>query len=164
VALEVINMEKVYLIVRLRGQADTHHSVKKTLELLKLHKVNHGVVYKANPTIEGMLFKAKDKVTWGEITKEDLVHLLKKRGELYGKGRKVTEDYIKNNTAYGSIEAFVDAVFKGEAKISDIPEIQPVFRLSPPRRGFKSLKNPWGRKGSLGYRAEAMSELLVRMA
>ncbi len=157
-------MEKVYLIVRLRGQADTHHSVKKTLELLKLHKVNHAVVYKADATIEGMLRKAKDKVTWGEITKEDLVHLIRKRGELYGKGRKVTDEYIKANTSYKSIEAFVDAIFEGTAKISDIPEIQPVFRLSPPRRGFKSLKNPWGRKGSLGYRADAMSELLVRMA
>ena len=157
-------MEKVYLIIRLRGEADTHHSVKKTLELLKLHKVNHAVVYRATPTIEGMLRKAKDKVTWGEITKEDLVHLIRKRGELYGKGRRVTDEYVKETTQYSSIEDFVDAIFEGKAKISDIPEIQPVFRLSPPRRGFKSLKNPWGRKGSLGYRSDAMSELLVRMA
>lgn len=155
---------KIYAIVRLRGQADTHHAIRKTLELLKLNKVNHAVVYDTSPSLEGMLTKAKDNITWGEITKEDLIHLVKKRGELYGKGRKVTDEYISANTDYKSIEEFVNAVFDGKAKISDIPEIQPVFRLSPPRKGFKSLKYAWTKNGDLGYRAENISELLRRMA
>jgi large subunit ribosomal protein L30 len=156
--------EKVYAIVRLRGKADTHHSVGKTLELLRLHKVNHAVIYNESDTLKGMLKKAKDKVTWGEITPEDLTHLLRKRGELPGSSAKLSDDYIAEHTNFKSIEEFAKALFEGKAKITDIPNIQPVFRLSPPKKGFKSLKNPWGNNGDLGYRAQAMSDLIRRMA
>ena len=145
--------QEVYAIIRLRGKAGTRHSVKKTMELLRLHKVNHGVVFHKTDTLEGMLKKAKDRVTWGEITKDALIHLLTKRGELYGKEKtNITNKYLSENTKYKSISDFTDAFFKGEAKITDIPKIQPVFRLSPPKKGFKSVKNPWRRGGDLGYR------------
>lgn len=156
--------EKIVAVVRLRGKADTHHIMKKTLSLLRLHKVNHAAVYPESPSLKGMLFKIKDRVTWGEISKEDFVYLLKKRGELYGKNNKLTDEHLQANTEFASIEAFADAFFEGKAKLTDIPGVQPVFRLNPPRKGFKSLKNPINRGGDLGYRGEAMSTLLRRMA
>lgn len=155
--------QEIYAIVRLRGEPDTHHSIRKTLSLLRLHKVNHAVVYPRTSTIDGMLFKAKDKVTWGTVDKPTLVHLLKKRGELIGK-KKLTDEYVNEHTPYGSIEEFVDAVFEGKAKMTDIPGLKPVFRLSPPRKGFKSLKHSYNNKGDLGFRGENMKNLIMRMA
>ncbi len=155
--------QEIYAIVRLRGEPDTHHSIRKTLSLLRLHKVNHAVIYPKTESIDGMLFKAKDKVTWGTIDKPTMVHLLKKRGELVGR-KKLTDEYIKEHTKYKSIEDFVDAMFEGKAKLTDIPDLRPVFRLSPPRKGFKSLKLPYEKKGDLGYRGENMTNLIKRMA
>ncbi len=154
---------EMIVIVRLRGQADTEHSVKKTLSLLRLHKVNHAVVFQKNPTLEGMLDKAKDRVTWGSVDKKTLIHLIKKRGELTGR-KKITDAYIKKNTEFKSISDFAKALLEGNAKLTDIPEFRPVFRLSPPKKGFKSLKNPVTRNGDLGYRGEEMSKLIMRMA
>ena len=109
--------KEVYAIIRLRGKAGTRHTVKKTMELLRLNKVNHGVVFHKTDTIEGMLKKAKDRVTWGEITKDALTHLILKRGELYGNGKTgITNEYLNENTKHKSISDFVDAFFEGESK------------------------------------------------
>jgi large subunit ribosomal protein L30 len=110
-----------------------------------------------------MLKKVKDAVTWGEVDADTIEHLLKKRGELSGHS-KLTDKHIKAHTDYPTIKQFAKAVAKGEAKISDIPDIQPVFRLSPPRKGFKSLKYAVSRKGDLGYRGETIVNLIDRMA
>ncbi|MHA2098860.1 MAG: 50S ribosomal protein L30 [Candidatus Kariarchaeaceae archaeon] len=156
-------MVKTIAIVRLRGRTGRNYHIEHTLKLLKLHKPNHAVVYHETESLNGMLQKVKDTVTWGEINGDTLEHLIVKRGELQGKN-KISNKHIKANTEYPTIKQFTKAVLNGEAKIKDITKLQPVFRLSPPRKGFKSLKNPVNRKGDLGYRGEAINDLLVRMA
>lgn len=156
-------MSKTYAIVRLRGRVNRSYNVEHTMKLLRLYKPNHAVVYHADGPIEGMLKKVKDAITWGEVDAETVAHLLRKRGELSGDNR-LTDEYVNENTDYGSIEEFAEAVVNGEAKIADIPEIQPVFRLSPPRKGFKSLKYSVTQNGDLGYRGEKITTLISRMA
>ncbi|MCY3411216.1 MAG: 50S ribosomal protein L30 [Candidatus Heimdallarchaeota archaeon] len=150
-------------IIRLRGKVNVNYHVEHTLKLLKLNKPNHAVVYEDTDALKGMLKKIKDVATWGEIDENSIEYLLMKRGELAGKN-KVTDEYIKENTDFSSIKQYAQAIVKGEAKIKDIPEIQPVFRLSPPRKGFKSLKYPISKKGDLGYRGESINDLIARMA
>jgi len=42
--------------------------------------------------------------------------------------------------------------------------VKPVFRLHPPRGGFKgSIRKPYGAGGELGYRGAAINELIRRM-
>lgn len=154
---------KVYAIVRLRGTVSRSYNVEHTMKMLRLNKPNHAVIYAANGSIDGMLYKVKDAVTWGEVDANTIEHLLKKRGELPGKN-KLTDRYVKANTEYSTIKQFAKAVAKGDAKITDIPDIQPVFRLSPPRKGFKSLKYAVSQKGDLGYRGDQMISLINRMA
>ncbi|MHA2249877.1 MAG: 50S ribosomal protein L30 [Candidatus Kariarchaeaceae archaeon] len=156
-------MSKVIAIIRLRGRAGRNYNVEHTLKLLRLHKPNHAVIYEETEVLEGMLHKIKDAATWGEVDAGTIEHLLRKRGELAGKDR-ISDKHIKATTQFSTIKQFSKAVAKGEIKIKDIPGIQPVFRLSPPRKGFKSLKNPIQRKGDLGYRGEAIIELIARMA
>ncbi|RLI23172.1 50S ribosomal protein L30, partial [Candidatus Bathyarchaeota archaeon] len=46
----------------------------------------------------------------------------------------------------------------------DLPDIKPVFRLHPPRKGFKGkIKKSFKAGGASGYRGEAINELLERM-
>ncbi len=154
---------KTYAIIRLRGRVNRNYNVEHTLKLLRLHKPNHAVIFHETEALNGMLHKVKDAVTWGEIDALTIEHLLKKRGELSGKNM-VSDKHIKSNTEYSTIKQFSKAVSKGEIKIKDIPGIQPVFRLSPPRKGFKSLKNPINRNGDLGYRGDTIIDLIARMA
>lgn len=156
-------MSKMYAIVRLRGKADQNYNIEHTMKLLRLHKPNHMVVYEGTESLDGMLYKVRDAVTWGEINEETLEYVFRKRGELNGKN-VLNDEFLKDNTDFTNIQEFSKAVMSGDAKLKDFPEIQPVFRLSPPRKGFKSLKYPVGKNGDLGYRGAAINELLARMA
>ena len=160
---KVIIMSKLIAIIRLRGRVSRNYHIEHTLKLLNLHKPNHAVLFHETDSLNGMLHKVKDVVTWGEVNQPMVEHLLKKRGELAGKS-KVSDKHVKQTTEFSTIKQFAKAFMTGGAKLRDIPEIQPVFRLSPPRKGFKSLKNPINRRGDLGYRGESISELIARMA
>ncbi len=156
-------MAKAIGIIRLKGTVDVNYNIEHTLKLLRLHKPNHAVIYADNESLKGMLQKVKDFVTFGEVDVKTVEHLLRKRGELAGKN-KLTDSYVKKNTSYSSIKALAKAIAAGDVQLKDIPGMQPVFRLNPPKRGFKSLKHPVTKKGDLGYRGEAINELIARMA
>jgi len=156
--------QKVYAIIRLRGTVNRNYNLEHTMKLLRLHKPNHCSIYPVNGPLEGMLKKAKDAVTWGEVNAETIEHLLRKRGELPGKGNRVTDDWISEHSDYSNIRAFAEAVASGEAKLTDIPDLQPVFRLNPPKKGFRSLKFSVQQNGDLGYRGDRIVSLINRMA
>ena len=87
-------MVKTIAIIRLRGRTGRNYHIEHTLKLLKLHKPNHVVVYHESDSLNGMLQKVKDIVTWGEINGDTLEHLIVKRGELQGKN-KLDNKHIK---------------------------------------------------------------------
>ncbi|HNR25150.1 MAG TPA: 50S ribosomal protein L30, partial [Methanobacteriaceae archaeon] len=41
--------------------------------------------------------------------------------------------------------------------------LKPVFRLHPPRKGYKDIKKAFNEGGTLGYRGEDINHLLKRM-
>ncbi|RLF17608.1 MAG: 50S ribosomal protein L30 [Thermoprotei archaeon] len=154
---------KLLAVIRIRGTVDVPPDVEHTLRLLRLVRKFHCVIIDNRPSYMGMLRKVKDWVTWGEITPETLAILLRRRGRLTGNER-LTDEHVKK-LGYESIEDFAKAVFEGKAKLSDIPGLKPVFRLAPPSGGFKgSIKKQYGAGGELGYRGEAINELIKRMA
>ena len=150
-------------VIRLRGTVNVNYKVRETLKMLRIEKTNYLTLIPKTATYLGMLKKAKDFITWGEINKETLVHLLKKRGELVGR-KKLTDEYLKANTKYNSIEEFAEALYSGQATIDEIPNMKKCFRLHPARKGYRSIKRNFGEGGDLGYRGEAINELIVRMA
>ena len=154
---------KVFAVVRIRGRVDVPPDVKTTLKLLRLHKKFHATLVDDKPSYIGMLRKVQDYVTWGEINYATLALLLRRRGRLEG-GAKLTDDYVKKY-GFSSIEEFAKAIVEGKAKITDIPKLKPIFRLSPPSGGFKgTIKRHYKDGGELGYRGEAINELIERMA
>ena len=156
----------LYAVIRLRGIPDTPYDIEYTLKLLRLHKKFHCVlVYSDNPGIEGMLFKVKDWITWGEIDRETLIELLRRRGRIPG-NKPLTDEYVKEKLKLpGGIEELADKLLKGELKLNKLANlVKPVFRLHPPRGGFKgTVKRPFGAGGETGYRGEKINELLKKM-
>ncbi|RLI98048.1 MAG: 50S ribosomal protein L30 [Candidatus Aenigmatarchaeota archaeon] len=151
----------MYAVVRIRGRVGVRREVEDTLRMLRLKRVNNCVLVPENPSFKGMLEKAKDYITWGEINKETLVALLRKRLRLKG-DKRVDEKILKEVTDFNSFEEFADALLEGKIRLKDFERLNPVFRLTPPSKGFKSVKQHWP-KGDLGYRGEAINELLERM-
>ena len=156
----------LYAVIRLRGIPDTPYDIEYTLKLLRLHKKFHCVlVYSDNPGIEGMLFKVKDWITWGEIDRETLIELLRRRGRIPG-NKPLTDEHVKEKLKLpGGIEELADKLLKGELKLNKLANlVKPVFRLHPPRGGFKgTVKRPFGAGGETGYRGEKINELLKKM-
>jgi len=152
----------VYAVIRVRGTVNVRHDIKKTLQMLRLHRVNHCVIVEENETFKGMLQKAKDYITWGELDKDTLVELIKKRGRLVG-DKPVDDEYIKNSTPYKSVEEFAEAILDGKIRYRDLPDIKPVFRLSPPRKGYEGIKRAYSVGGALGYRGKDINDLIKRM-
>ncbi|NPA38688.1 MAG: 50S ribosomal protein L30 [Candidatus Nanohaloarchaeota archaeon] len=61
-------MAETYIaVVRVKGTVGVDKRIEETLKRLKLTKPNHVVFYKLTPSIEGMVKKVKDYVTWGEV-------------------------------------------------------------------------------------------------
>ncbi|NHJ39169.1 MAG: 50S ribosomal protein L30 [Asgard group archaeon] len=148
-------------IVRIRGSVDQPNNIKHTLLLLNLTRPNHAVIVPNDSTHNGMLQKIKDVVTWGEINKETLTALIKKRGRIKG-NQKITAKFLKEHK-FESTSAFITALIEGKIDFRRIDGIKPIFRLHPPRKGFKSVKNPVTLGGDLGYRGEAINDLLDKM-
>jgi large subunit ribosomal protein L30 len=147
--------------VRVRGGVRVRGDIKDTLGMLRLHRPNHCVVLPVRDTTVGMLRKAKDYITWGEVESEVLTELLAARGRRVG-GAPLTEAHVKA-LGYGSMAALADAVLQGKADLQRLDDVKPVFRLHPPRKGYGGAKRSFREGGALGDRGPAINELLRRM-
>jgi large subunit ribosomal protein L30 len=147
--------------VRVRGRTGIKKEIEDTLMMLKLTRINHAVLIEENPSYQGMLQKAKDYITWGEVDDETVTSLISKRGKLTG-DVKVTEDYIKENTDFSSVEDLSKAVVDSGAKLED-SGVKPVFRLHPPRKGYENIKKTFAESGTLGYRGDKIGDLIRKM-
>ena len=152
----------VYAVIRVRGTVNIKPSIRKTLELLNLTRVNHCVLVDENPSVKGMLQIAKDYVTWGEIDKDILVKLLQTRGRLAG-DKPLTDAYVQSATSFKTVDAMAKAIFDQKFAYKELPEIKPIFRLNPPVKGYEGIKRSFVNKGALGYRGDEINRLLERM-
>jgi large subunit ribosomal protein L30 len=137
-------------VIRLRGSVGVRRSIALTLELLRISRVNHCVVLKDSKEVRGMLEKARDYTTFGEVDEKLLKEMVEKRGRKKGGKRLDKKDAAKMIKLLGDGKKLVEAGFK------------PVFRLKPPRKGLKSKKKHYP-QGDLGYRGKAINDLLERM-
>ncbi len=141
----------MYALIRIRGRMNLRKDVKNTLQMLRLHKKMHCVLVKSDDKVtRGMIQKVKDYITWGEISDENLKLMIQKRG------RKAGDKRLEKSEA----EVIFDKV-KAEKKM--VLDVKPVFRLTPPSKGFKKSIKQHFPKGELGYRGEKINDLIKRM-
>jgi len=156
---------KLYFAVRIRGSPGMNRKVLDTLKMLRMHKVNHGILIWGVKSYLGMLNKCKDFIAYGEIDETTLVRLLRVRGKIEG-NKPLTDEHIKNLTKYKDIKDLARALFKGEIqyKEKDLYKIKPVFRLHPPRKGHRgTVKKHYGEGGTLGYVKEYINVIVHKM-
>lgn len=151
-----------YTIIRLRGTQNLNPKTKDTLKFMRLNRVNHAVVLPESDTTKGMLQVAKDYVTWGEVDAKTLAAVIKSRGRLVG-DNPITDAHVAKHTSFKTIEALAEAIVSGKAKYSDLPEVKPIFRLHPAKKGLEGIKRSVEAGGALGYRGKDINELLGRM-
>lgn len=110
----------------------------------------------------GMLRRAQSYVTWGEVSKETIAALLAKRGRLLG-DKKLTDEYAQK-IGYKSLADLAGALAACKVAHRNLQDIQPLFKLHPPTKGFKGkTKKSFRAGGEAGYRGEAINELVKRM-
>lgn len=137
-------------------------AARETLDMLHLSRNNHAVLVDDSPAFVGMLKAAQSFITWGEASKETVNMLLKEKGRIAG-NKKLTDDYLQK-VGHKSLEELAEAILSCRAKYWKLPNIQPVFRLHPPTKGFKGkVKKSLAAGGELGYRGEKINELIKRM-
>lgn len=135
--------------IRIRGFSGVKKKVEDTLKMLRLYKKNYCCVLPNTPVYSGMLKKAKDYITWGELDDETFMVLVDRRGEEFN-GR---ETDLKKKINYNDFF------------VVNNKKIKKYFRLNAPKKGFgrKGIKYPYQSGGALGYRAEAINDLIKRM-
>ena len=142
--------EKKVAVIRVRGLTGVRYDIDATLDKLRLTKRNYCAVVPKNEGYLGMIMKAKDYVTWGEITEDTYNALLDKRKEEF----KGAASDIKGKIQYDN--KFIEI---------DGKKIKKVFRLNSPRKGYgrKGIKYAFNIGGALGYRGEKINDLIMRM-
>ena len=155
----------MFAVVRIKGNVDVRREMKDTFKMLRLDAPNNCILCPESKEWKGMIEKVKDCVTYGEIDKQTLVALLQKR--LRGPSdKRVDEKMLKELTKskYESFEKIADDLIANKVRLKNFEKknLKPFFRLTPPSKGFKSVKLHWP-KGDLGYRGKEINELLKRM-
>lgn len=152
----------MFAIIRLKGSVNTKPQIKDTMRMLRLNQVNHCVVVPDTPNYRGMIQIVKDYVAYGPIDANTLATILENRGKLVG-GDKLTDEFVAKNSSFKSIKEFAEAVASGKAKLADMPNLNVVFRLHPPRKGHAGIKRTFQQGGALGNHGEEISLLVEKM-
>ena len=151
-----------YVVIRVRGIPDVNRDIAHTMDLLGLNRVNHAVVVPETDSIKGMLQKAKDYVTWGEVDQETLAAKHRARGRVAGDD-SVTDDYLKERSEFATVEDMAKAIIENDYRMKDVDGAKPVFRLHPPVKGYEGNKRSFQNGGALGYRGAKINDLINRM-
>jgi len=157
-----MDKRRCLLVIRVRGRIGPRKDVKETLKYLRVERTNYATLVDDRPAYRGMLQKAKDWITWGEVSLDVLEELLRRRGRLVG-DRRLTDENVKE-TGFNSIRELAEALYRCEVSMEDVKGLKPFFRLRPPSGGYKGgIKRPYAAGGELGYRGEAVNDLVKRM-
>jgi large subunit ribosomal protein L30 len=163
--MKVSKPSALYFAVRIRGAPGMKRIILDTLKMLRMHKVNHGVLIWGDLSYMGMLKKCKDYIAYGEIDEKALLRLLRARGKVEG-NKPLTDEHIKNLTKYKNLKEFSKGLLSGEIqyRTQDVNKIKPVFRLHPPRKGHRgTIKKHYKEGGTLGYVDQFINELIHKM-
>jgi len=153
---------KCLVAVKVRGTVSARRETRETLDLLRLTHTNHAVLIDSRSAYHGMLRRVNNYVTWGEPTKETVSMMLQKRARLAG-GKKLTDEYIQK-AGFKSVDDLAEAIVNCKVTFQKLPDVQPVFKLHPPSKGYKGkTKKGFKAGGEAGYRGEAINDLVTRM-
>ena len=153
-----------FLVVRVRSDRGVERSIRDTMGMLNLTRVNHATIVPESSTYAGMLQKSKDFVTWGVVDAETIENLLTQRGRMVG-DKPLDNAAVKAGSDFKTVKAFAKALASGEASMKSVDGLKPVLRLHPPRgaKGWGGIKRAYSIGGALGFRGDEIGSLAERM-
>jgi len=136
-------------LVQLRGEVNVNRDIRDTLEMLNLGRVNHATLVPETPAYEGMIAKVNDYVARGTPSQETVELLLAHRGEPASGDGSIDDEWVADNTDYGSVAELAGALLSEETTLQDAG-LSPTLRLHPPRGGHDGVKQPVATGGQIG--------------
>ena len=136
-------------LVQLRGEVNVNDDIRDTLEMLNLGRVNHATFVPETPAYEGMTAKVNDYVARGTPSQETVELLLAHRGEPASGDGSIDDEWVADNTDYGSVAELAGALLSEETTLQDAG-LSPTLRLHPPRGGHDGVKQPVATGGQIG--------------
>jgi large subunit ribosomal protein L30 len=150
-------------VVQLRGEVDMRETVRDTLGMLNVHRVNHATFVPDTETYRGMITKVNDYVAYGEPSQEVVETLVRRRAEPAEGDADVDDEWVAENTEYDDVAALAAALVAEETTLRE-QGLSPVLRLHPPRGGHDGIKHPTREGGELGkHNTEEIDGLLKSM-
>lgn len=143
---------KTIAVVRVRGLFSNPPAVRKTMECLKLSRVNSCNLISPTPQTLGMLQVVREHVAFGEVSNETIAALLFKKGK--------SEKGALKSIGEKEVQAMAAKVHENARALSEFGISTPFF-LSPPSGGYGETKSMYP-TGALGKRPE-MDSLLKSM-
>jgi len=149
-----------YVAIRLRGTVNVNGRIRMTLDSLNLKHVNNLVVVPEDEHTLGMLKKAKDYITWGNLDEATAELLLRHKVMVEG-DHPLKEDFLKES----GIDGFPEAAQKLSASEGSLKElgVKRVVRMAPAKGGLRTIKRSFVSHGDLGFRGDDINGLIKRM-
>jgi len=140
-------MNKVIALIRIAGMVNRTHDISNTLHNLRLRKKYTCSIVLETKEVSGMVKKVRSFIAYGDIDKETLIELIKKRGKSLDKNKKI------------DVEKAADIILK--TGNFDDTGLKPFFALHPPRKGINTKQHfP---NGVLGNHKLEINNLIRRM-
>lgn len=153
---------KCLVAIRIRGTIDLRTEIHDTMKILDLNYNCNATILDNRPSYLGMLRKSQSYLTWGEPTIESIALLLKKRGRITG-NKKLNDEHAQH-LGFKSLDKLSEALQNLSVEFKNLDAVKPVFRLHPPRKGYRgTVKKNFRAGGAAGYRGEAINDLIKRM-
>jgi large subunit ribosomal protein L30 len=153
-----------WAVVRVRGGSHAETSLRETMEHLHLTRQNHVVLLPERNDLLGMIHKVQGYVTWGPVSAPTVEALLRARAFTLD-GQKLDAAKVPSSSGAKDLKGLSEIVAKNGSL--GVPGIKPLFRLHPPKGGWRSTKKPYTLGGALGFRAPGtkvdMDALLTKM-
>ena len=150
-------------LVQLRGEVNQSESVRDTLGMLNLHRVNHATLVPETDAYRGMVTKVNDWVAHGEPSEETVALLVSRRAEPAEGAADIDDEWVAENTDYDDVDALASALVDEETTLQE-QGLSPTLRLHPPRGGHDGVKHPTTEGGQLGpHSTEDIDALLEAM-
>lgn len=123
--------------------------MQETLYRIKLRRKYAAVILQPTTNNIKLLKRIRNHVAYGNISREVLLELIKKRAQPKDKSRKINPEKVLEQLEKGNLSSL---------------DIKPFFRLHPPRGGIDA-KNHFStsRKAVLGDNKEKINDLVRRM-
>jgi large subunit ribosomal protein L30 len=164
---ETTETPSLLLAVRIRGTVGDNPRTELAMKSLGMEGKFNARLVPGSPEMLGMLRRAKDLVTWGELEHETLEMILSKRAEKSGpRPHKLDQEFARLHFEIQDLGDLAKQILAGEFQLQRLwrAGVKPTIRLHPPKGGFrKSTKRPYKSSGELGYRGREINRLARRM-